>query len=71
MSENVTKWLEGLGLGQYADAFVENAVMLDQLPDLNHEVLQSIGVNAAGHRMKILKATVKLQGPAISTQMKT
>ncbi len=68
MSEDVTKWLEGLGLGQYADTFEENAVVLDQLPDLDHEVLQSIGVNAAGHRMKILKAAVKLQPPSNSEQ---
>ncbi|MGH9809369.1 MAG: SAM domain-containing protein, partial [Terriglobia bacterium] len=32
MSE-ISAWLERLGMGQYAGAFVENAVDLDVLPD--------------------------------------
>jgi class 3 adenylate cyclase len=53
---DIRQWLEALGLGQYGDAFEENAIEREQLPDLDHEVLQAIGVKAAGHRMKILKA---------------
>ncbi len=42
MSESVTKWLEGLGLGQYADAFEENAIDREVLAQLDHDVLKDI-----------------------------
>ena len=57
---DVRDWLNSLGLGQYADAFEDNAVELSQLVDLDHEVLLAIGVAAAGHRMRILKAAAGL-----------
>ena len=56
MSNSVTKWLEQLGLGQYAEAFEENAIGLEHLAELDHETLKEIGVRAVGHRMTILKA---------------
>ena len=56
MTEEVTKWLEGLGLGQYAETFEDNAIDWDVLVELDHEVLKDIGVTAAGHRLRILKA---------------
>jgi len=49
-------WLEGLGLGQYADPFEENEVGLELLPELDHEFLKDIGVAVGGHRLAILKA---------------
>ncbi len=52
----IGQWLESLGLGQYAKAFEEHAVDPLLLPDLDHEVLKDIGVKAAGHRVRILKA---------------
>ena len=60
MPDSVTQWLEQLGLAQYSEVFEDNAVELDQLADLDHEILQAIGVRAAGHRMRILKAVAKL-----------
>jgi class 3 adenylate cyclase/predicted ATPase len=59
----VRQWLAGLGLAQYAEAFEENAVGLDLLPELDHDILTSIGVVAAGHRMRILKAARDLKAP--------
>ena len=56
MSEDVTKWLEELGLSQYADAFEEGAIEWTVLPELDHEVLKELGVAVPGHRLKILKA---------------
>ena len=53
---DVGKWLESLGLGQYVDAFADNDIALSHLSDLDHEVLQAIGVKSAGHRMTLLKA---------------
>ena len=64
MSDNVSQWLEQLGLGQYADAFEENAVEFDQLSDLDHDTLEAIGVRAVGHRMRILKAATELAASA-------
>ena len=60
MVDSVTDWLERLGLGQYAEAFVENAIEWTHLPDLNHETLQAVGVKAVGHRMTILAAVASL-----------
>jgi len=60
MSGSVTRWLEQLGLGQYAGAFEENAIELEHLPDLNHDTLKEIGIRAVGHRMTVLKAAVNL-----------
>jgi class 3 adenylate cyclase/tetratricopeptide (TPR) repeat protein len=60
MADIVTNWLEQLGLGQYADVFVENAIAWEHLPDLDHETLLAIGVKAVGHRITILKAVAAL-----------
>ena len=56
MSNTVTQWLEQLGLGQYAEAFEENAIGPEHRAELDHDTLKEIGVRAVGHRMSILKA---------------
>lgn len=56
MFNPVTQWLEQLGLGQYVEAFEENAIGLEHLAELDHDTLKEIGVRAVGHRMTILKA---------------
>jgi hypothetical protein len=40
MPETMTAWLENLGLGQYADAFAENAIDLEVLADLSDRDLE-------------------------------
>jgi class 3 adenylate cyclase/predicted ATPase len=60
MPQTMTAWLKTLGLGQYADAFAENAIELDVLADLSDEDLEKIGVRL-GHRRKILKAIAQEQ----------
>ncbi|MGK0170177.1 MAG: hypothetical protein ACI9W2_001901 [Gammaproteobacteria bacterium] len=57
---NVREWLDSFGLGQCSDTFEKNAIEALQLPELDHEVLLAVGVKAAGHRMKILKAAAEL-----------
>ena len=37
--DRVTNWLEQLGLGQYAQAFAENAIDWTHLPDLDLDCL--------------------------------
>jgi class 3 adenylate cyclase/predicted ATPase len=60
MPEDVAIWLEKLGLGQYAGVFVDNDIEWNHLPDLDHAVLQAIGVKSAGNRMTILKAAAAI-----------
>ena len=60
MSEKVSVWLNGLGLGQHADAFEKNAIVWSLIPKLNHELLKEIGINSVGHRMQILEAAAEL-----------
>ncbi len=58
-ANTVTHWLDGLGLGQYASVFTENAIDLEVLPELTEADLESLGV-LLGHRKKILKAIADL-----------
>ncbi len=60
MPDSVTQWLKQLGLEEYAEAFDKNAVDWKTLPELDHELLKEIGVNAVGHRVAILKAIESL-----------
>ncbi len=62
MSEDVTNWLQGLGLGLYAKAFEEGAIDWKVLPSLDHEILKELGVKPPGHRLRILNAIQDL-GP--------
>jgi hypothetical protein len=56
VSKKVTAWLEELGLGQYAIAFEENELDLDQLIDLSNGDLKDLGVTIMGHRKKLFRA---------------
>jgi class 3 adenylate cyclase len=57
----VRQWLGSLGLARYADAFDENAIGWEVLPELDHDVLKDVGVRAAGDRVRILKAVAALK----------
>ncbi|MEE9267008.1 MAG: adenylate/guanylate cyclase domain-containing protein [Gammaproteobacteria bacterium] len=59
MTDNVAKWLEELGLGEYAAAFADNAIDWDVLSDLTEADLEKVGVKL-GHRKKLLKAIAAL-----------
>ncbi len=59
MAHDIGAWLEGLGLGQYADAFGKNEIDLDALPYITEDDLKGIGV-ALGARRKLLAAIVAL-----------
>ena len=45
---SIAAWLERLGLAQYAQAFTDNHVSLDLLPDLTDEDLKALGVVELG-----------------------
>src|SRR5262250_2383790 len=50
-----------MGLGQYAQAFAENGIDAEVLPDLTDQDLEKLGV-LLGHRRKLLRAIANLQG---------
>ena len=62
MVADVREWLEGLGLGQYTEAFAENYVDADVLLHLANDDLNDLGVVAVGHRRKLLDAISLLPG---------
>ncbi|WP_454623839.1 adenylate/guanylate cyclase domain-containing protein [Bradyrhizobium cenepequi] len=52
----LTDWLCGHGLGQYAQTFAENNIEYSVLADLTENDLRKLGVISLGHRKKLLKA---------------
>ena len=60
--QQITDWLEKLGLGQYAQQFVENEITHSILPDLTDADLKELGVSALGHRRLLLRAIAELDG---------
>jgi class 3 adenylate cyclase/energy-coupling factor transporter ATP-binding protein EcfA2 len=61
---NVENWLDGLGLGQYVDAFAENFIDFDTLAYLTSEDIDGLGITAIGHRRKIISAIESLRNGA-------
>ena len=59
MSE-IRKWLEAIGLGQYADAFEANDIDMDLLRQIDDQALRDLGMTSAGHRLRIRNAIAKL-----------
>jgi class 3 adenylate cyclase len=59
MMADVERWLQDLGLAQYARTFVENDIDLDILSDLRERDLEELGVSL-GHRRKLLRAIAAL-----------
>jgi len=53
--QQITDWLEKLGLEQYAQRFAENEVDVTVLRHLTDQDLREIGI-PLGHRRKILAA---------------
>jgi class 3 adenylate cyclase/predicted ATPase len=52
---DVARWLQDLGLAQYARTFGDNDVDVDVLPHLTEQDLEKLGVSL-GHRKKLLHA---------------
>ena len=52
---DLTEWLGGYGLGEYAQRFAENHIDFTVLPDLTESDLEKLGVSL-GHRKKLLRA---------------
>src|SRR3712207_6785786 len=61
---DIERWLRGMGLEQYADAFRANDVDGRVLPSLTAEDLREMGVVSVGHRRLLLQAITALQAGA-------
>jgi class 3 adenylate cyclase/tetratricopeptide (TPR) repeat protein len=55
VSSDISCWLEGIGLGQYAEVFARNDIDIGILPELSEDDLKELGLSL-GHRRKLLKA---------------
>ena len=55
MSE-IRKWLESIGLAQYADAFEANEIGMDLLGQGDDQMLKDLGVSIGGNRLRELLA---------------
>src|SRR5438552_1310634 len=53
---DIAAWLQRLGLGQYEQAFRDNDIDAEVLPELTADDLTSIGMTSVGHRRKLLTA---------------
>ena len=65
MADDIAQWLEGLGLGQYAEAFAKNGIDLETLPHLREEDFVQLGV-LLGHMRKLQAAieTLSIDEPS-------
>uniref|UniRef100_A0A8C7A4H6 Poly [ADP-ribose] polymerase n=1 Tax=Nothoprocta perdicaria TaxID=30464 RepID=A0A8C7A4H6_NOTPE len=59
---NITQFLKSLGLEHLRDIFETEQITLDVLADMGHEELKEIGINAYGHRHKLIKGVERLLG---------
>ena len=59
MHDRVSAWLNNLGLGRYAEAFQQNAITWEVLPELKENDLETLGV-LLGHRKILLRAIAQL-----------
>jgi len=64
---DIAAWLRSLGLEQYEQAFLDNAVDAAVLPELTVEDLRDLGVSLVGHRRKLLAAIAVLRSDVGST----
>ena len=61
---DIAAWLDGLGLGQYEQAFRDNEIDERVLPSLTADDLKDLGVKLVGHRRRLLDAIAALGASA-------
>ncbi|KAK0140326.1 Tankyrase-1 [Merluccius polli] len=59
---NISQFLKTLVLEHLRDIFEREQITLDVLADMGHEELKEIGINAYGHRHKLIKGIERLLG---------
>jgi SAM domain (Sterile alpha motif) len=63
---DIETWLRSIGLEQYEQTFLANAIDADVLADLTDSDLEKLGV-LLGHRKRMLKAIAALSAEVKST----
>lgn len=63
---DIGTWLRSLQLSQYEQAFRDNDISADILPELTAEDLIGLGVTSIGHRRKLLAAIAALRGEGLA-----
>src|ERR1700751_3799244 len=63
--QQITDWLEKLGLSEYEQSFAENDIDMAVLPDLTDQHLKDLAVSL-GHRLKMLRAIRHLGGDSVA-----
>jgi class 3 adenylate cyclase/tetratricopeptide (TPR) repeat protein len=66
---DVEQWLQGLGLGVYAQAFAEQGIEFDLLSELGDDDLKTLGVAALGHRKRLLRSIAALNSGASPSRL--
>jgi class 3 adenylate cyclase/tetratricopeptide (TPR) repeat protein len=61
----IDEWLASIGLGEYTQRFVENAIDLSVVGDLTEQDLKDLGL-PLGHRRKLLRAIAALDATSLS-----
>ena len=59
--QQISDWLEKLGMSEYAQRFAENDIDITILGDLSDQDLEKIGVGSLGHRRRLLRAIADLK----------
>jgi len=54
-TNDISDWLESIGLEKFEEAFQNNDITLDILPELTNADLKEMGINSLGDRKRILK----------------
>ena len=60
---DIEDWLRQLGLERYTQAFRDNAIDAEVLPELSDADLEKLGV-LLGHRKRLLRAIAEVQAAA-------
>ena len=63
--QEIADWLRKLGMSEYTQRFVDNAIDLSVLRDLTDQDLEKLGV-LLGHRRKMLRAIAALGGTPVA-----
>jgi class 3 adenylate cyclase len=61
MARELSNWLGSLGLSHYAEAFAENGIDFDLLPELTNEDLKDLGIARLADRKRLLRAIADLK----------
>jgi class 3 adenylate cyclase/predicted ATPase len=69
MDQEITQWLDELGLGKFANVFIENDIDLSALPHISEQDLEDLGLTI-GARRRVIAAIAALETPTIEEPSK-